>query len=64
MLCSRTGRYGQAIGSSVADASTLQLISTGYLKDNPEKQDLTYAHLKRIIGKGSLFRYKNHDDFA
>jgi len=31
------GMYGQAIGSSVADASTLQLIAMGYLRDRPER---------------------------
>ncbi|HHX15285.1 MAG TPA: glycoside hydrolase family 15 protein, partial [Fibrobacter sp.] len=60
------GRYGQAIGSPVADASTLQLISTGYLRNNPER---ALAHVrsleKELSAPGSLFfRYKNKDDFG
>lgn len=60
------GRYGQAIGCPVADASTLQLISTGYLKDNPERARSHLRSLeKELSAKGSLFfRYKNHDDFG
>jgi GH15 family glucan-1,4-alpha-glucosidase len=59
-------RYGQAIGSSVADASTLQLVSMGYLQKFPDR---ALAHVRSLENElsalGSLFfRYKAKDDFG
>ncbi len=59
-------RYGQARHSSVADASTLQLITLGYLKENPDK---ALEHLRSLESELSapnslFFRYKNADDFG
>ena len=60
------GMYGQAVGSQVPDASTLQLISMGYLKGRPER---ALSHLraleKELSAPGSLFfRYRAKDDFG
>lgn len=59
-------RYGQAVGSSVADASTLQLVSMGYLQERPDR---ALAHVrsleKELSAPGGLFfRYKANDDFG
>lgn len=59
-------RYGQAIGSSIADASTLQLVSMGYLQERPDR---ALAHVrsleKELSAPGGLFfRYKANDDFG
>jgi GH15 family glucan-1,4-alpha-glucosidase len=60
------GMYGQAVGSKVADASTLQLISMGYLQGQPDR---ALSHLraleKELSAPGGLFfRYRAQDDFG
>lgn len=65
-LNSETGLFGQAVGSKVADASTLQLISMGYLSN---QKDVALKHLRelerQLSTNGSLFfRYRNSDDFG
>lgn len=60
------GFYAQAVGSTVADASTLQLICMGYLKRDPQR---AMTHLraleKELAAPDSLFfRYRNTDDFG
>ncbi|TXE08913.1 glycoside hydrolase family 15 protein [Algoriphagus aquimarinus] len=58
--------YGQAIGSTYMDASTLQLITMGYFGDDLERAN---DHLKaledELLAKDFLFyRYKHMDDFG
>lgn len=58
--------YGQAIGSTYMDASTLQLITMGYFGDDLERAN---DHLKaledELLAKDYLFyRYKHMDDFG
>ena len=60
------GMYGQAVGSRVADASTLQLICMGYLRDRPER---ALSHLRALeqslcAPQSLFFRYKAADDFG
>ncbi|WP_339751222.1 glycoside hydrolase family 15 protein [Algoriphagus aquimarinus] len=58
--------YGQAIGSTYMDASTLQLITMGYFGEDLERAN---DHLKaledELLAKDFLFyRYKHMDDFG
>ena len=58
--------YGQALGSTYMDASTLQLITMGYFGDDLERAN---EHLKaleeELLAKDFLFyRYKHMDDFG
>ncbi|WBL43336.1 glycoside hydrolase family 15 protein [Algoriphagus halophytocola] len=58
--------YGQALGSTYMDASTLQLITMGYFGDDLERAN---DHLKaledELLAKDFLFyRYKHMDDFG
>jgi len=60
------GMYGQAVGSRVADASTLQLVSMGYLKDRPERAVSHVRALEKELSApgGLFFRYRAQDDFG
>ena len=58
--------YGQALGSTYMDASTLQLITMGYFGEDLERAN---DHLKaledELLAKDFLFyRYKHMDDFG
>ncbi len=58
--------YGQALGSTYMDASTLQLITMGYFGEDLERAN---EHLKaledELLAKDFLFyRYKHMDDFG
>ncbi|HSQ41168.1 MAG TPA: glycoside hydrolase family 15 protein [Fibrobacteraceae bacterium] len=61
-----TNRYGQAVGSSVADASTLQLIAMGYLDPTSPRADQHLRSLERELDapNGLFFRYRAKDDFG
>ncbi len=60
------GTYGHAIGSSHMDASTLQLISMGYLDPTGEraKKLLEVVEDKLVVKPGFLYRYNHADDFG
>lgn len=60
------GRYGQAVGESAADASTLQLITLGYLRADSERARQHLASLEaELLAPGHLFyRYRHLDDFG
>ena len=58
--------YTQAVGAEYLDASTLKLITMGYLDPNSEKAK---AHLKALEGllktdQGLFYRYVHQDDFG
>jgi GH15 family glucan-1,4-alpha-glucosidase len=58
--------YTQAVGGEYLDASTLKLITMGYLDPNSEKAKL---HLKALEGllktdQGLFYRYVHQDDFG
>ena len=58
--------YTQALGAEYLDASTLKLITMGYLDPNSEKAKL---HLKALEGllktdQGLFYRYVHQDDFG
>lgn len=60
------GRYGQAIGESAADASTLHLINMGYLNGDSERAK---SHLRSLEADldatyGLFYRYRHVDDFG
>lgn len=63
---SRRGVYTQAEGTEHLDASLLQLISLGYLKDEPDKakRHLTVLESELKTKEGLFFRYKHNDDFG
>ncbi len=58
--------YGQAVGSSYMDASTLQLITMGYFgKDIERANNHLLALEDELLAKDYLFyRYKHMDDFG
>ena len=58
------GRYGQARGSSVADASTLQLVSMGYLKGERALSHIRSLEKELAAPGGLFFRYRAQDDFG
>jgi glucoamylase len=60
------GAYCQAAQSKELDASTLQLISLGYLKPNSAraKSHLSAIEKKLVDGKERVFRYLHSDDFG
>lgn len=62
----KRGVYTQAEGSEHLDASLLQLISLGYLKEDPEKANRHLAVLESELKtkEGLFFRYKHNDDFG
>jgi len=60
------GRFGQAIGQSAADASTLQLITLGYL-DSRDPRALSHLRsLEKALSApdGLFYRYRHDDDFG
>jgi len=60
------GVYTEAIGTDELDASTLQLITLGYLDPNSEKAKRHVAALERglISADGLITRYRHKDDFG
>ena len=60
------GVYTQAVGSKNLDASTLQLITMGYLDGNSEKakQHLKVMESELRTADGLFYRYKHSDDFG
>jgi GH15 family glucan-1,4-alpha-glucosidase len=60
------GVYTQAVGAEHLDASTLKMITMGYLDPSSEK---ARRHLKALEGllrteQGLFYRYVHHDDFG
>lgn len=60
------GVYTQAIGTKNLDASTLKLISMGYIDPNSEraKQHLINLEKELKTEQNLFFRYKHQDDFG
>jgi GH15 family glucan-1,4-alpha-glucosidase len=58
--------YAQALGSTNLDASTLMMITMGYLDHNSQKaRDHIEALEKELMGdQGLFYRYKHLDDFG
>lgn len=58
--------YPQAIGTPNLDASTLSMITMGYIDQSSEKAKHHIAELeKELLADGGLFyRYKHYDDFG
>lgn len=62
----KKGGYAQKIGTTEMDASTLQLITMGYLKGDTSRSQ---KHLKALekelqAPKGLFYRYRHADDFG
>jgi GH15 family glucan-1,4-alpha-glucosidase len=60
------GVYTNAIGSPHLDASTIQLITMGYLDPNSEKARHHLAELEKELKtpEGLFYRYRHPDDFG
>ncbi|MCB9529471.1 MAG: glycoside hydrolase family 15 protein [Myxococcales bacterium] len=58
--------YGHAIGSDWCDASLLQLVTMGYLRERPERARALVEHVERrlMMAPGYLRRYDHADDFG
>ncbi|MVN76600.1 glycoside hydrolase family 15 protein [Hymenobacter sp. HMF4947] len=60
------GAYTNAIGSENLDASTIQLITMGYLDPNSERTKHHLAELEKELKtpEGLFYRYRHPDDFG
>jgi GH15 family glucan-1,4-alpha-glucosidase len=58
------GVYTQAVGSSNLDASTLQLITMGYVTGDRAKKHLEVMEEELKSNDGLFYRYKHADDFG
>jgi len=60
------GVYTNAIGSAHLDASTIQLITMGYLDPNSKKAKYHLAELEKELKtpEGLFYRYRHPDDFG
>jgi len=58
--------YGQALGNAVVDASTLKLITMGYLDPNSQRAKDHLEALERQLktDQGLFYRYVHADDFG
>jgi glucoamylase len=58
--------YTQAMGAEYLDASTLKLITMGYLDPNSEKARLHLQALESLLktDQGLFYRYVHQDDFG
>ncbi|RZK24038.1 MAG: glycoside hydrolase family 15 protein [Hymenobacter sp.] len=60
------GSYSNAIGSKDLDASTIQLITMGYLDPNSERTKHHLVELEKELKtpEGLFYRYRHEDDFG